>query len=81
MDRIFILRGRIRKSDVVFGYYKSQKGAMQGLIRQEAAFSSKGIRNEIITPFCGEVETRNLYDNKTSEYYGCLFIESNILND
>lgn len=80
MDRIYILRGNIRKSSVIYGYYKSREGAFKALQRQEFAFGSKGYSNRYAAPLSDEEEARDLFIPESGEYYGRLFIQSNILN-
>lgn len=81
MDRVYILRGNIRKSSVVYGYYKSLNGARNALIRQEFSFGSKGFSNRYAAPLSDEEEARVLFEPTSGEYYGRLFIQSNELND
>lgn len=80
-NRVYILRGDIRKSSVVYGYYKSLEGAHKALVRQELSFGLKGYSNKYAAPLSDEEEARDLFEPTTNLYYGRLFIQSNILND
>lgn len=81
MNRVYILRGDIRKSSVIYGYYKSLEGARKAMIRQEYSFGVKGYSNRYAAPLSDEEEARDIFEPITNNYYGRLFIQSNILND
>lgn len=79
-NRVYILRGDIRKSSVVYGYYKSLEGAHKALVKQELSFGLKGYSNKYAAPLSDEEQARDIFE-RNGDYYGRLFIQSNILND
>lgn len=80
MKRIYILCGHIRNTSVIYGYYATLDGAKKALIRQEMCFGNVGLNPKHAAPLSDEEQARVIYE-RNGDYYGRLFIQSNILND